>query len=456
MERDSRRIDELFRQRMDPLRVSPPPMAWERLSDALDEGAGQPINGAPVSSMPTQGGAFTGWMRKSWSGIAVAGLLFSSLFLTPERIGYTAAHQQVMSSGLNNHLNQEGDVSQASASLGNLAHAAGIAVRQAQNLVQTPVNPGGATPQENLVPIPAARFEHEGTATAPVIAPNPRELAAWSLVNQNQEVLPAAQSNTRSQEAIAATTPLTSAPETALEQTTPVTPGTVTPATLVTPTTPTTLATRPQGPSPWKNFYGGVHGSLQWTGLLSQNNAQPDVNLNPMLNIGYAFGVHAGYRFNPRISLETGLVLNSMQGSRYESSVSTRNEEVPVTKSLMLHYTQLPLTVRISPGRNPQGAVPEGWSYVGGLQYGMLRTSKLRIEDKPVNPDRNLQQHDLAVLLGMDYDLPLNDQLFLTLGFRGSLGLNQANVTTVEGINSDKRNAVLGFRAAFNGFLLPQ
>jgi hypothetical protein len=221
-------------------------------------------------------------------------------------------------------------------------------------------------------------------------------------------------------------------------------------------TSPAFPATRPDRPSPWSNVYGGLHGSLQWTGLLSQNNAQPDENLDPMLNIGYAFGLHAGYRFNPRIALETGLVLNSRQGSRYESSVDTRNEEIPVTKSLMLHYTQVPLTLRISPGRHPQGGMPEGWSYVGGLQYGMLRTSKLRIEDRRVNPERNLQEHDVAVLLGMDYDLPLNDQLFVTLGFRGSLGLNQANVTTVEGINSDKRNAVLGFRAAFNGFLLPQ
>jgi len=449
---DSHRIDELFRQRMGPLKASPPPMAWDRLSDALDHEPLSSYSGIPAKGLSSVGASALGWLRQSWTGIAVVGLLFSGLLLTPERIGYTAVHQRVVASQHIDYLNPDQQGFAASAPAGDPVNTAlaqaGVASAQTAELpaptARVSDNPAA---QENLVPIAgggAGAAERGSLAAAagltlyPEAAATPT-IAEESLAAASCKPLPAQDA---AETAALAFPPAIAAATTALDA-------------------PSAAANRTKSPSPWTNVYGGLHGSLQWTGLLSQNNGKPDENLNPLLNIGYAFGLHAGYRFNPRVSLETGLVLNSMQGSRYESSVETRNEELPVTKALMLHYTQVPLTVRISPGsikqgRNPQGQMPEGWTYVGGLQYGMLRTSKLRIEDKPVNPERKLQEHDVAVLLGMDYDLPLNDQLFVTLGFRGSLGLNQANVTTVEGINSDKRNAVLGFRAAFNGFLLPQ
>lgn len=446
MERDSRRIDELFRQRLNPLRVNPPPMAWDRLADAMDQSteAGFPAKGfSSIGSTSSTSSIYTSWMRKSWTSIAFTGLLLSSLFLAPEHTGYSTAHQAVKSSNLNTYLNSGHDAVSNDLALVEGSLTPSITASQPSALVATVAE--SVLPSAASVPTQASFFA--GTSFTPSlgIAAEQGFTAQPSPSAEPDQPLLAAT------ETLAASLAGQAASLAGQKDASQKDPNKD--ASKDASNSPSKAAS---SPSLWSNFYGGLHGSLQWTGLLSQSNAQPDENLNPMLNIGYAFGLHAGYRFNPRVSLETGLVLNSMQGSRYESSVSTRNEEVPVTKSLMLHYTQLPLTVRISPGRATQESIPEGWSYVGGLQYGMLRTSKLRIEDKAVNPERNLQEHDLAVLLGMDYDLPLNDQLFVTLGFRGSLGLNQAHLTTVEGINSDKRNAVLGFRAAFNGFLLPQ
>jgi hypothetical protein len=204
----------------------------------------------------------------------------------------------------------------------------------------------------------------------------------------------------------------------------------------------------------FSRIYGGMHLNVQYTSLLNQGSGQPDDNLDAMLSIGQAYGATLGYALSPRVSMETGLVLDSRQGARYQSTLLTRkNEELPVTKSILLHYTQIPLTVRV---RSNAQASPErvSWHYVGGLQYGMLRNSRLRLDDRNVSPDRDLQEHELAVLLGMDCDIPLANRMFLSLGVRSSLGLNPAGINSVEGINRDKHNAVVGFRAAFNGFLV--
>jgi hypothetical protein len=201
-------------------------------------------------------------------------------------------------------------------------------------------------------------------------------------------------------------------------------------------------------------LYGGLHLNVQYTSLLTRGGSQPDDNLDAMLSIGQAYGATLGYAFSDRVALETGLVLDSRQGSRYQSTLVNRKDEaLPVTKVIMLHYTQVPLTIRV---RSHAQASPDrlSWHYVGGLQYGMLRNSRLRLDDRHVSPDRDLQQHEIAVLLGMDCDIPLANRMFLSLGLRSSLGLNPAGINTVEGINRDKHNAVLGFRAAFNGFLV--
>ncbi len=205
------------------------------------------------------------------------------------------------------------------------------------------------------------------------------------------------------------------------------------------------------GSASLSRWYTGLQVSLQWTGLLSQGSQSATEDMDPMLSLGQAFGVVGGFRLNERMSLESGLIIDSRQGSRYSSTVVARKEEVDVTKSLALHYTQVPLTLKVRAGVPQNHSV--SWHYVGGVQYGMLRNSRLHIENKPVSPERNLREHDLALLLGMDADIPLQNQMFLSLGWRASMSATSTRLNSVDGIERDKHNAVLGFRAALNGWL---
>ncbi|MFT7588757.1 MAG: hypothetical protein ACI959_000969 [Limisphaerales bacterium] len=203
-------------------------------------------------------------------------------------------------------------------------------------------------------------------------------------------------------------------------------------------------------------FYGGINASLNITGLMSEfSDAIKDENLDPGLHIGRSFGLTIGYQIGPRTALEAGLIIDSRQGSVYDSEVLQRQESVEVKKRIDLHYTQLPIAVRIQRVYpNTIGKNPLVFNYVLGVQYGLLRASRFSLEDKYVSPHRNLEQHDFAILLGAEYDLYFSKNLFASLGLRSTISANQTQLTDIDGINRDKRNVVIGLRAGIN-YVLP-
>ncbi len=433
-------------------------MAWDRLADQLDGSLSGQNAGSVLRTAP-----FSGISAPARRAILSLSLVMGSLFLMPNKIGLNSDFQGINYLKLNTY-------SKPSPAAGSITEAIAepdlAADAPSASFVQAPFGQPIAFQTLPLAKTSAETRVSDSGQIPPKISSSDLGFIA---ISASETV--AGEPDVTEYPAVTAPTGLTAA-----ENGIPQFPEFVQAETEVIAALPLTqnLPPRPALPSSWSSrrpdpaqdagksrmasrFYAGLHANIQWTGLLSRGGNIPDENLNPMLNIGQAFGISAGYLIKNRLTLETGLVVDSRQGSRYGSTVTSRKEEVPVTKTLLLHYTQIPLTVRIRAGQNAQASPDRAsWSYIGGLQYGILRNSRLRVEDKPVSPERNLQQHDLAVLLGMDYDIPLQNRMFVSLGVRGSLGLNPARVTSLEWINRDKHNAVLGFRAAINGFLLPE
>lgn len=202
-----------------------------------------------------------------------------------------------------------------------------------------------------------------------------------------------------------------------------------------------------------KNFfaYGGLNSSAHLTALLATNSED---NLEQMSRFGMAYGAHLGVALSPNLDIEAGVILDSRQGSAYQSQFELRGELVEVTRSVQLHYTQIPITFRWNLSSSALTASSNGrssnWRAVGGLQYGLLRTSTLLFEDKLVSPQRDFNRHDFSLIAGIDYDWSLSEQLFISMGLRGGIGLNSTGVNDLEGINLDRRNTVLGMRFALN------
>jgi hypothetical protein len=215
-------------------------------------------------------------------------------------------------------------------------------------------------------------------------------------------------------------------------------------------------APQPAPPTPRRGLYGGLNAGVNLSALLNARGASPDDNLDPGTRLGHAFGASLGYRIDERWSVEADLLIDSRQGGNFASTMARGGEEIDVTKRVQLVYTQVPVTVRFGGLRpalygmdRPRG----GPATVLGLQYGLLRNSRLAVGDKPVSPDRAFNEHDLAVLLGADYDIAVGNAGFFTVGLRGSLGLTRTHLTTLDGVNRDKRNAAVGLRLAYQNWL---
>jgi hypothetical protein len=215
-------------------------------------------------------------------------------------------------------------------------------------------------------------------------------------------------------------------------------------------------APQPSAPAPRRGLYGGLNAGVNLSALLNARGASPDDNLDPGTRLGHAFGASLGYRIDERWSVEADLLIDSRQGGNFASTMARGGEEIDVTKRVQLVYTQVPITVRFGGLRpalygmdRPRG----GPATVLGLQYGLLRNSRLAVGDKPVSPDRAFNEHDLAVLLGADYDIAVGNAGFFTVGLRGSLGLTRTHLTTLDGVNRDKRNAAVGLRLAYQNWL---
>lgn len=203
-------------------------------------------------------------------------------------------------------------------------------------------------------------------------------------------------------------------------------------------------------------IYGGISASANLSALLNAQQGPEDVNLNPGTRMGHAFGFTLGYRLDPHWSLEAGLIVDSRQGANFQSVMASPVGAFDVTKRVQLIYTQVPIYLRyggLRPGFATDCKPRGGPATVFGVQYGMLRNSRLAVGNKPVSPDRDFNQHDLALLLGADYDIAVGSNGFFSVGLRGTYGLTRTHLTDLDGVNRDKRNATIGLRLAYNNWL---
>ena len=197
-----------------------------------------------------------------------------------------------------------------------------------------------------------------------------------------------------------------------------------------------------------RGVYIGASGSYNQTSIIEYGNtfkgARP---IQPSLKFGSSKGLMLGYNFNNKFGIEAEFIYNAIQGQNY---VMSEDEQI-VEKSLSLNYDLIPVVAKIKVGRISNITnLPVVLNYTAGIQYGMLREARLPQDKRYEETTEELfTDQDLSVVLGLEYDIFMQENLMLTLGTRGAIS---TDISTHSGPLSyyNKRNFVFGLRAGLS------
>jgi len=199
-----------------------------------------------------------------------------------------------------------------------------------------------------------------------------------------------------------------------------------------------------------KGFQIGLCGTFFNSWILNKRPAEISTNsLLYKFTTGGQYGVTVGYNFNPRLGLEMSLA-KANQGQRIIHYTDAAKE---IENEVRLDYIHMPLAFKYkweqysSITKNPIVM-----NYLFGLQY-----SKLLSIDGIMNNDimmlEDLQRtHDIGFLVGLDYDIFLGNNYFVTIGARSTFGTDiNAFVDAFNGASNTKTdNFTVGLKASFN------
>ncbi len=170
-------------------------------------------------------------------------------------------------------------------------------------------------------------------------------------------------------------------------------------------------------------LYFGTFGSVHNNWLLANEGLSSAVNnkgLDQMLDFGHAYGFVLGYDITKNFGLQAEWIIKSHQGQKfdtYNAAKRTRQFETDIN----LVYSQFPLLFKYRRSRYSgltKQPIVTNWS--AGVQYGVLRSAEINA-DNPIFQQDLLKQSSWGWVFGVDYDIYLSKNYFVTLGARSSL-----------------------------------
>ncbi|MFI5172031.1 MAG: hypothetical protein ACHQFW_06545 [Chitinophagales bacterium] len=195
-------------------------------------------------------------------------------------------------------------------------------------------------------------------------------------------------------------------------------------------------------------FYIGLSAAYNQTSILEYGSVFKGTRpIQPSLKFGAAKGILLGYNFSNKFALQVEYIYNSMQGQNY---VMSEGDEI-VQKSLSLNYDLIPLTAKIKVGRvSDLTNRPVVLNYIAGIEYGMLRESRLPQDKRYEEETEHLfKQDEVSLVLGLDYDIYVQDNLYFSIGAKGTFS-NDISLHSAPLNDYAKRNFVFGLRASLN------
>lgn len=191
----------------------------------------------------------------------------------------------------------------------------------------------------------------------------------------------------------------------------------------------------------------GLVANYNQTSLLENENIfRNDRSIQPTLKFGVSKGLSIKYNFNNRFGIETGYLYNSVEGQNYVLS----DDNQIVQKSLVLYYDQIPLLFDLKIAHiSCLTHHPVSLNYIAGVQYGSLRQYRLPQEKRYETDDAQYKSSEWSFVLGLDYDIYLSSNLYLTAGARGSIS-NDISTHSDPHDQYAQRNFVFGLHGGLN------
>lgn len=169
-----------------------------------------------------------------------------------------------------------------------------------------------------------------------------------------------------------------------------------------------------------KGLYFGAEYVFTGTRMFQKNSAFYPLLGNDAkytMNRGYQYGVKVGYHFNLRMALELGWIINSAQGQSFSDNLYGK---IPVNGSINLTYTQVPLLFKFKFARmSGITKQPVSLNVIGGVAYSHLKSSEMNLNtDRLENISQMVSRNELGVIVGLEYDIYVQQNLFVTFGAR--------------------------------------
>lgn len=189
-----------------------------------------------------------------------------------------------------------------------------------------------------------------------------------------------------------------------------------------------------------------------------KNSAGIPRELDYKYSFGSAYGIMGGIDFKRKHGIETGVILNSVQGQKYYDEFTGINS-FNVKREVNLKYMHIPLLykLKIALDKESESAVMN----VGvGVQYGSLKFAEEITDSIPENGENlqkitdiseRIRKNELSAVFNIDFDFYMTDFLYATIGINSCLS-NDINAKdwAVADDNGTSHNFLIGLKAGLS------
>lgn len=199
-------------------------------------------------------------------------------------------------------------------------------------------------------------------------------------------------------------------------------------------------------------FHIGASNTLLNSWILNKRSSSiPFKNVIYPLTFGYQYGATMGYSFGSKFGFEVSL-LRANQGQRISQLIDFDS----IDSEVRLNYMHIPFAFKYkweqfsSITNNPIVL-----NYLFGLQYSKLLSMHGQFHNDIILTDDIERIEDIGFLIGLDYDIFLADNYFLTIGARSTFSSDlNAILSTIAGeTNTKTNNFTVGVKASINYLL---
>jgi hypothetical protein len=165
-----------------------------------------------------------------------------------------------------------------------------------------------------------------------------------------------------------------------------------------------------------RGFYVGAFTEVKHSWIINENrfNRSSQGNLQSAFNLTPDYGVTLGYNISDKLSTQVEWSLNS-QGQRYKGNIS---------RDVQVNYSRFAALVKLRASKiSGKRALPIGNSIVLGPYYSILRSAYIVDIGDPSTAVSDFSTNDYAVVAGLEQERFFTNNMSLTIGVRGHLGL---------------------------------